>query len=139
MIYQALTNSFRLELLSGIHDLTSDSLKLALYGSSASLSESTTEYSAIGECSGSGYTAGGASVTPTITQDSIDGSIIVDFDDVTFASVSVSARGCLIYNSSKANRSIMVIDFGLEITRSSSDLTIRFPAADESRAMIRIK
>lgn len=138
MIYQALTNSFRLELLGAVHDFTNDTLKVALYESSSGLSETTTAYTATGESSGTGYSAGGSTVTPTVTQDQF-GTVIVDFGDVTFSTVSLTARGAMIYNSSKSDRSIMVIDFGLDITRSASDLTIRFPAADDQNAMIRIK
>lgn len=133
-----MTHSFRLELMSAVHDFTTDTFKIALYGPTASLSEATTAYTATGESSGTGYSAGGATLTPTITQDSY-GTVTVDFQDVTFSTVSITARGAMIYNSSKSNKSVMVIDFGLDITRSAADLTIRFPAPDESNAMIRIK
>lgn len=138
MIYQALTNSFRLELLEAIHDFGGDTLKIALYETAASISDTTTAYTASGESSGSGYSAGGETVTATVTQES-DGTVLVDFADVTFAGVNLSTRGAMIYNSSKANRSIVVIDFGIEITRSGSDLVVRFPTPDDQNAMIRIK
>lgn len=138
MIFQSLTRSFRIELLGAIHDLSTDTIMIALYGPSASINDGTTAYSALGESIGAGYIAGGQVVTATISQDSY-GLVIVDFADVTFPLVSITARGALVYNSSKANRSIMAIDFGLAITRSAADLTIRFPVPDELNAMIRIK
>lgn len=139
MIYQALTHSFRLELLAAVHNVSTNTLKMALYGSTANLSEATTAYTATGECSGAGYVAGGSTVVPTITQNAIDGTVLIDFADLVFPSVSITARGGLIYNSSQSNKSVVVIDFGLDITRSGADLTVRFPTPDDSNAIIRIK
>lgn len=138
MIYQAITKSFLLELAStGLHSLTTDSLKIALYGSGASLDESTTAYTTSGEVAGAGYSAGGVAVVATVTQES-DGQVLVDFADAVFPSVTLTARGAMIYNTSKSNKAIMVIDFGLDISRSGSDFTVRFPNPDADNAMVRI-
>lgn len=123
-IEQGPTTSFLLELLQGIHDLDGDTLKIALYSSSASLDASTTAYSSTNEVSASGYTAGGASLTATLANGTLTG--YVDFSDVSW-SASLTARGALIYNSSKANRSIFVLDFGSDKV-SSGTFTITFPA-----------
>ncbi len=124
MIYQGPTNSFLLELIQGIHDLDADSLKIALYSSSADLGLSTTAYTTTGEVVASGYTAGGASLTATLANS--NNTAYMDFSDVTW-SASLTARGALVYNSSKANRSIMVLDFGTDKT-STSTFSIVFPA-----------
>lgn len=138
MIYQALTNSFRLELAQRVHDLSTDVLKLALYDTTASLNELTTAYTATGECSGSGYSAGGITLTQAVSQDS-DGTVLVDFADATFSAVSITARGGMIYNSTRSNKSILVIDFGLAISRSGTDFVVRFPEPDSQNAIIRIR
>jgi len=136
LIYQTVTNSFKQEILSGIHDLTSDTLKLALYTSGAELGRDTTVYTATGEASGSGYSAGG-SVLGTTTISTSGSTVFVDFPDLTFSSVSITAHAALIYNSTQANKSVCVLNFGLSITRSGSDFVIQFPNADLNNAIIR--
>jgi hypothetical protein len=136
-ITQAVCNSFKSELLSGVHDLLVDTIKIALFTSSADLGASTTAYSTTGESSGTGYTAGGAALaSPTIA---LDGSVaVVDFANVTFPMVSITARGALIYNSSKANRSIAVYDFGADRVSTNGDFTVVFPNPTASLGLIRI-
>jgi len=136
MIVQGTTDTFKQELLSGTHDFTGDTFKMALYTSDASLSRSTTTYSATNEVSGTGYTAGGAALTgATITLS--NGVAYVDFDDVTWAASSITARGALIYNSSKSDRAVMVLDFGSDRT-SNPDFTVKLPAATAAAALIRL-
>ena len=136
-ITQAMCTSFKTELLGGVQDLDTDTIYIALFTSSATLSAATTAYSTTNEVSGTGYTAGGNALTGAVI--SADGTTaIVDFDNTTWASSSITARGALIYNSSKANRAIAVLDFGSDKTSTDGDFTIQFPAADASNAILRI-
>ena len=107
---QAMCSSFKAELLGGIHDLDTDTIKIALFTSAATLSAATTAYSTSNEASGTNYTAGGNTLTGAAI--SLDGTTaIVDFADTTWADSTITARQALIYNASKANRAIAVIDF----------------------------
>ena len=136
-ITQAMCTSFKTELLGGVQDLDTDTIYIALFTSSATLSAATTVYSTTNEVSGTGYTAGGNALTGAVI--SADGTTaIVDFDNTTWASSTITARGALIYNSSKANRAIAVLDFGSDKTSTDGDFTIQFPAADASNAILRI-
>jgi hypothetical protein len=136
-ITQAMCNSFKTELLGGTHDLDTDIIKIALFTSSATLDASTTAYSTTNEVSGTGYTAGGNTLAGAAI--SLSGSTaIVDFSDTTWSSATITARGALIYNSSKADRAIAVLDFGSDKSSTNGDFTVVFPAADASNAIIRI-
>lgn len=142
-ITTAMCTSFKSELLGGTHDLDTDVIKLALIKASPSgtYGAATTNYSNVtgnsDEASGTGYTAGGQNLGGATI--SVSGTTaIVDFSDEVFADVTVSADGCIIYNSSKANRAIAVIDFGGTVSATAGDLTIEFPTADASNAVIRI-
>ena len=132
-IVQTQTTSFKAELYQGIHDLTTDVIKIALYTASANLNASTTVYSLSNEVSGTGYTAGGATMTG-ITINSSDYTAYVGFNNVSWAA-TLTVRCALIYNSSKANRSIAVLDFGSD--KTSSAFTITMPAATATTALIR--
>lgn len=139
-ITQALVTSFKQEILVATHDFTNttgDAFKVALYTSSATLGASTTAYSATNEVSGAGYTAGGntlVNVTPTTSGT----TAFCDFSDTTFSTATITARGALIYNSSKSNKAVAVLDFGSDKSSSAGDFTIVFPTADASNAIIRI-
>lgn len=136
-ITQAVCNSFKTELLGGIHDLDTDVLNIALFTSAATLDASTTTYSTTNEATGTGYSAGGIALTGATI--SLSGSTaIVDFNDASFSNVSITARGALIYNTSKANRAVAVLDFGSDITAANIDFEIIFPTPDSSTAIIRI-
>lgn len=137
-ITQAMCNSFKTELLGGTHDLDTDVIKIALYTSSATLDASTTAYSTTNEVTGSaGYTAGGNILSGAAI--TLSGSTaIVDFSDTTWSSATITARGALIYNSSKSNKAIAVLDFGSDKSSTNGDFTVVFPAADASNAIIRI-
>jgi hypothetical protein len=137
-ITTAMCNSFKTELLGGVHDLDTDSIKLALIKATptGTYNASTTNYSDVtgnsDEASGTGYSAGGQVLDGATI--SLSGSTaIVDFTDEVFADVTVSADGCIIYNAA-----IAVIDFGGTVSATAGDLTIEFPAADASNAVIRI-
>lgn len=136
-ITQAMCSSFKEELFGGIHDLDTDTLKVALYTDSATLSAATTVYGVTNEASGTGYTAGGQTLTGATI--SLSGTTaFVDFDNVTWPASTITARGCLIYNSSKANRAIAVFDFGANKASSAGDFVVNFPAAGASTAVVRI-
>jgi len=142
-ITTAMCTSFKSELLGGIHDLDTHTLKLALIKASPSgtYGAATTNYSnvtgASDEASGSGYSAGGQNLDGAAI--SVSGTTaIVDFTDEVFASATVSADGCIIYNSSASNKAICTIDFSGTKTSTNGDFTIQFPTADASNAIIRI-
>lgn len=139
-ISQAMCTSFKEELFEAVHDFdpsTGDTFKVALYTSSASLGAATTAYSATNEVTGTGYTAGG--VTVNVASVSSSGTTgFVDFSDATFPSVTVTARGAVIYNSSKSNRAIAVLDFGEDKTVSGGNFVIVMPTADAANAILRI-
>lgn len=142
-ITTAMCNSFKQELLGGTHDLDTDTLKLALIKDSptGTYNASTTNYSDVtgnsDETTGTGYTAGGQTLDGATI--SLSGSTaIVDFTDEVFSDVTCSADGCIIYNSSQSNKAICVIDFGGTVSATAGDLTIEFPTADASNAVIRI-
>jgi hypothetical protein len=132
-ILQTQTTSFKKELYTGIHDLSTDTLKIALYTASADLNESTTVYSATNEVTGTGYVAGGVTLTG-VTINSSGFTAYVDFADVVF-NASVTARCALIYNVSKGNKSIAVLDFGSD--KTSTNFTITMPANTATAALIR--
>jgi len=136
-ITQAMCNSFKSELLGGTHDLDTDVIKIALYTSSATLGASTTAYAVTNEVSGTGYTAGGNTLSGAAI--ALSGTTaFVDFDNSTWATATITARGALIYNSSKSNKAIAVLDFGGDKTSTAGDFTVIFPTADASNAIIRI-
>lgn len=127
------TNSFKEQLLLGVHDFSTDVIKIALYTNAATIDNSTTVYSATNEVSGAGYTAGGNTLTCTVT---LSGNYaILDFADVNWTTASFTARGALVYNSSKANKSIFVLDFGTDKTVSGGTFSIQFPVADVNNAI----
>jgi len=142
-ITTALCNSFKEELLGGVHDLDTDTIKIALIKDTptGTYNKSTTNYSDVtgnsDEVTGTGYSAGGNTLTsPAI---SLDGdTAIVDFADTTWSTATIAADGCILYNSSASNAAIAVIDFGGTVTSTAGDFTVSFPAADASNAIIRI-
>ena len=129
--------SFKEEILEGVHDFTSHTFKLALYTSNATIDAATTAYSTTNEVSGTGYSAGGATLTATNPTTS-GTTAFVDFSDVSFSNSTITARGCLIYNSSASNKAVAVFDFGADQASSSSTFTIQFPTADATNAIVRI-
>jgi hypothetical protein len=139
-ISQAMCTSFKQELLVGTHNFTTstgDAFKLALYTSSATLGASTTAYTTSNEVSGTGYTAGGGSLT-NVTPTTSGTTALTDFADLTFSTATITARGALIYNDDQSDKSVIVLDFGSDKTSTAGDFTIVFPTADASNAIIRI-
>lgn len=140
MIIQCVTNSFRSEMLQGIHDLSTDVLKLALYTGLANLYPTTTVYSITEEVVASGYSAGGVVLTgvtiSTGTASTIQPApVYVNFDNAVF-NAALTARGALIYNSSKADRSIAILDFGSDKT-STTTFTVQMPPNTATSALLR--
>lgn len=139
-ITQAICSSFKQELLAGVHNFTAstgDVFKIALYTSSATLSSATTAYSSSNEASGTGYTAGGATLTTATGSPFLSGTTaFIDFDDYTWTSATISAAGALIYNSSKSNKAVAVLSFGSTYSSTNGNFTITFPAATSSTAVI---
>jgi len=137
MITQALCSSFKQQILLGEHDLDTDVIKIALYTSAATLSAATTAYTTSDEVVGTGYTAGGntlAGATVSLTGT----TAFVDFTDTTWTTATITARGALIYNSSKSNKAVAVLDFGSDKTSTAGSFTVQFPANDSSSAIVRI-
>lgn len=134
-IVQTLTTSFKKESWQAVHDLTVDTLKLALYTGSATLNADTTVYTVTNEVSGGGYSAGGVTLTgATISTDGT--TVYVDFDDAVWSPASFTARGALIYNFSKGNKSIAVLDFGADKTAVNT-FTVQMPVNSSSTAVLR--
>ena len=145
-ITQAVCDSFKKELLEGEHDFRSssgDQFKLALYGSSASLSNTTTAYTTSQEVSASGtYAAGGGNLTSTGAA-ATNNTSFIDFSDISFTSATISAQAAVIYNSNttattNTNAAVMVLDFGAVKTSTSGTFTVQFPTNNASSAILRI-
>jgi hypothetical protein len=135
VIAQTLTTSFKEQLLLAVHDFSTDTFEIALYTASADLGASTTVYTATGEVTGAGYVAGGIALTGTTV--TVSGTTaFVDFDSAVF-SAAVTARGALIYNASKSNKAVAVLDFGADKT-STTTLTVTMPANTSTSALIRL-
>ena len=133
--------SFKKELLEGVHNFKNsggNTFKLAMYTNSASFNAATTAYTTSNEVSGTGYSAGGGTLTrvdPTTSST----TAFTDFTDLTFSSSTITARGALIYNdSASGDPTVVVLDFGSDKSSSSGDFTIQFPTADASSEIIRI-
>lgn len=132
-ILQTQTTSFKAELYQAIHDLTTDTLKVALYNGNANLNETTTVYTTLNEVTGGGYVAGGVTLTG-VTLNTSGYTAYVNFNNANF-SAAVTARCALIYNSSKGNKSIAVLDFGAD--KTSSSFTLTMPTNTPTTALIR--
>jgi hypothetical protein len=136
VISAALCDSYRLELLQGLHQ-TGDTYKIALFLAAASLGSATTEYAPTSEAAGAGYTAGGASLVGLVTGHT--GSVAwLSFDDPTWPASTITARGALIYNATRADRAVAVLDFSTDRSSSNGTFTVQFPTADADYALIRI-
>ena len=139
-ITTAMCTSFKKEVLEALHDFNVSSgstFKIALYTSAADLGAATTAYSATNEVSGTGYTAGGNTLT-NIDPVTSGTTGFADFADTTWTDATITAAGALIYNSSQSNRAVAVLSFGGDKTSTNGDFVIQFPVADASNAIIRI-
>ena len=136
-ISQAMCTSAKADFLGGVIDLDTDVIKIALYTSAATLSAATTAYTTSDEVIGVGYTAGGNTLTGATISTS-GTTAFVDFTDTTWTTATITARGALIYDSSKSNKAVAVLDFGSDKTSTAGDFTIQFPTNDATNAIIRI-
>lgn len=145
-LIQTATTSFKVELLQGIHNfgpLTPDTFKIALYTANADINASTTAYTATNEVSGTGYTAGGKTLTISTSPTSGNNSAgvptaFINFSNVTWPGATFTARGALIYNATEGNKSVAVLDFGSDKTVNNDTFQIIFPTADANSAIVRI-
>jgi hypothetical protein len=134
-IAQTLTTSFKQDSFLAVHDFSTDTFKIALYTANASIGSDTTVYVTGGEVTGTGYAAGGNTLTGATVL--VSGTTAyVDFADSTWASASFTARGALIYNASKGNKSVAVLDFGADKT-STTSFTVQMPSNTATSALIR--
>ena len=134
-ITTAICNSYKKEMFDGTH-ASGDTYKIALFTDAATLGAGTTAYSSTNESSGAGYDAGGKTLTGFTS--GLDGSTAyVTFTDASWTSATITARGCLIYNSSKSNKAVAVFDFGQNVTSTNGTFTVDFPGAGAS-SLIRI-
>ena len=137
-ITQTLTTSFKLEILEAVHNFTTDTFKIAVYTSAATLGPDTTVYTSSQEVTSAGYTAGGQVLTGVVVS-AESGVAFVTFNNVTWSNVTFTARGALIYNSSKGNKSVSVYNFGTDQTAGALNVfNIAMPADTANEALIRI-
>ena len=140
-ITQAMCTSFKVALLDGEMDFSSDTsqtFKIALYTSSATLSAATTAYATTNEVSGTNYTAGGNTLTISANPASSGTTAFLDFADTTWTDATITARGALIYKSGGGNPAVAVLDFGADKTSTAGDFQVQFPTADATNAIVRI-
>ena len=139
-ITQSMATSFKKELLEGKHNFLAsggNSFKLALYTSSATMGAATTAFTTTNQAAGTNYTSGGNALT-NVNPASSGTTAFTDFADLTFGTATITARGCMIYNDTNADRNVAVFDFGGDKTSTAGAFTIQFPTADSSNAIIRI-
>lgn len=146
-ITQGLATSFKVELLNGIHAFGTtvvragtgaDTYKIALYTSAANIGPSTTVYTTSGEVVGAGYVAGGNTLTISQVPIASGTTALLDFADTTWAASTITARGAMIYNSTQGNKTVAVLDFGVDKSSSAGPFTIVFPVPDVGNAIIRV-
>jgi len=139
-ITQSMATSFKKELLEGKHNFLAsggNSFKLALYTRSATMGAATTAFTTTNQAAGTNYNSGGNALT-NVNPASSGTTAFTDFADLTFGTATITARGCMIYNDTNADRNVAVFDFGGDKTSTAGSFTITFPTADASNAIIRI-
>lgn len=132
--------SFKGEVLQALHNFTLSTgnvFKIALYTNSASFTAATTVYTTANEVIGTGYTAGGNTLT-NVTPTTSGTTALTDFADTTWSTSTITARGAMIYNSTNGNRAVVILDFGSDKVSTAGDFTIIFPTPDATNAIIRI-
>jgi len=140
-ITQAVANSFKGELLQAQHNFTAATgnvFKLALYTSAATLSSATTVYTSTNEVANTGQYVTGGGVLTNVSPVVSSGVAFIDFADISFTGVTLTAAGCLIYNTSSSNKAVVVLDFGGDKTATAGTFTVQFPADTSSAAILRI-
>jgi len=140
-IQQGLTNSFKQEMLQAGQNLLTDTLKMALYTAFSDIGPLTTVYTVTNEITGTGYTAGGVTMTGvtinTQTAGPDAGTVYVNFDNVSWPGANFTARGALIYNTTRSNKTVAVLDFGSDKTFTSTNNTVTLPPNTATTALIR--
>ena len=136
-IIQSIPTSFKAEILGGTHS-SADTYKMALYTSAATLDATTTAYSATNEVAGTGYTAGGTTLVGFNVTTSGTTAILDWTTDPSWASATITARGALIYNSSKTNKAVYVLDFTTDKTSTNGTFTVTLPTPDAANGLIRL-
>jgi hypothetical protein len=146
-ITQGMCTSFKVEILDGIHNFgtgvvrastAADTFKIALYTSSATIDATTTVYTTTNEISGTGYTAGGNTLTISQSPTSGGTTAYISFADTSWTSASFTTRGALIYNATQGNKAVAAFDFGSDKTVIAGTFTITFPTASSTNAVLRI-
>lgn len=138
-ITQAMSTSFKVQLLNGQQNFSANTFKLALYTSSASLDENTTAYTATNEVASAGnYTAGGNTLTVSVTPTNTGNVAFISFANTSWANATITAAGALIYNNSQSNSAVCVLSFGGDKTSTNGTFAVNFPTADASNAIIRL-
>ena len=133
-----LCDSFKVELLLGLHNFSGDAILMALYDDSASIGASTTNYVTGGEIQGPGYAAGGQQLTGPQILGPANGTAYATFNDPIWANSSLTARGALIYNQSKQQRAVAVLDFGSDVSSNNGSFRVKFPPPGQTTALIRL-
>jgi hypothetical protein len=137
-IQQGLTTSFKQEMLQAGQNLLTDTLYMALYTGLSDIGPNTTAYTTTNEVVGTGYPAGGVVVTGAVlSTDANTGTVYVNFNNVSYPGANFTARGALIYNTSKSNKSVAVLDFGSDKTFSATINTVTMPVNSATTALIR--
>ena len=136
-ITQGFCVSAKSELFTGTHVIGTDVLKIALYTSASTVGPASTAYTATGEVTGTGYTAGGNTLTG-VTITTSGSTVFLDFADTAWTTATITARGCMVYNSTKANRALAVYDFGADVASTAGTFTVVFPTPDATNAVVRI-
>lgn len=139
-ISTAMCTSFKSQLMSALHDFDNpggNTFKVALYTSSATLGASTTAYSTSNEITGTGYSAGGNTLT-SVSPTTSGTTAYVDFADTTWSNSTITANGALIYNANSSNAAVVTLAFGSDKSSSNGDFVIVFPTANATDAIIRI-
>ena len=138
-ITQGMATSFKVQLLNGAQNFSSNTFKLALYTSSATLGEGTTAYTTSGEVASTGnYTAGGNTLTVNVVPTSTGNVAYVSFANTSWANATITANGALIYNNTNANSAVAVLAFGGDKTSTNGTFAVNFPTADATSAIIRL-
>ena len=146
-ITQGLAPSFKVGLFDGVHNFgigvirastAQDVFKIALYSSTATLDATTAAYTTSNEVTGVGYTAGGIALTISTTPTFTSTTAFLSFDNASWPSATITARGALIYNSSQGNVAVAALDFGSDKTSTTGTFSIIFPTADSTSAILRL-
>jgi hypothetical protein len=135
MIVQTLTTSFLVDMFEGLQSLTTDTIKMALYTADANLTANTTAYASTNEVTSANYTAGGA-VCQNVTVNQSNGTVFVNFDNVSWTNVSFTCRGALIYNATKSGKSIAILNFGSDKI-AGPNFVVTLPVNTVTTALIR--